>query len=78
MLFRSCLKFPKLETPITIFSGNQDERALPQEMLGWKNYTTNHFMTQEFRGGHFYFQGFEQDVAQRIIQNLADLNFISE
>jgi medium-chain acyl-[acyl-carrier-protein] hydrolase len=73
----TCLKFLKLNVPISIFAGKQDERALPQEMLGWRNFTTSHFMVQEYQGGHFYFQGLEQDIAQDIIQNLTHLNLVT-
>ncbi len=72
----TCLGFPKLKTPISIFSGTEDERAPVKEMLCWKDFTTSHFMAQKFAGGHFYFQGIEQNIAQRMIQSLTNLNLI--
>lgn len=74
----TCPHFPKLEIPISIFAGNQDKKVRPQEMRDWKYFTANIFTVQEYQGGHFYFQGFENDIAQGIIQNLTDLNLISD
>lgn len=62
--------FNKLDVPISIFSGISDEKALPNEMSKWKEFTLNKHFLNEFEGGHFYFQGKEEVVANKIIENI--------
>jgi medium-chain acyl-[acyl-carrier-protein] hydrolase len=43
-----------LNMPITAIGGSQDSFVLEEDLQAWKQYTSNSFECQMFKGGHFF------------------------
>ena len=44
-----------LACPLTVFGGDADHRASPDQLAAWQGHTDAPLRLRLFRGGHFYF-----------------------
>jgi myxalamid-type polyketide synthase MxaB len=56
-----------LDCPITAFGGESDREVKEQDLLGWRQHTTQAFRLQMFAGGHLFLEP-SQDALLKAIQ----------
>ena len=62
---------PPLSCPLTVFCGDIDHRALPEQLAQWQAYSKHPLQVRMFRGGHFYFS--DASVRAELLNELAHL-----
>lgn len=60
----------KFNFNISVFAGNEDELAQPEDMSCWKNYCAGQCDFYYFEGGHFYLHKFAEEITQIISDTL--------
>ncbi len=60
----------KFNFNISVFAGNKDELAQPEDMNCWKNYCAGQCNFYYFEGGHFYLHKFAEEITQIISDTL--------
>lgn len=63
-----------LSCPISVFGGRQDPQVPVTALDPWRALTSNRTTVRVFDGDHFYLWGREDEVAQAILGDLADLS----
>ena len=66
----------KLNVPLTIFCGLQDEIDPPAKMDSWRKYTSRKFSCHLFNGGHFFLNHFQSQLAHIVVSDLPVAEFI--
>ena len=62
---------PKLNCPITAFTGDNDPKATVDEVSAWAEHTVSDFDLSVFPGGHFFLAKHQQAVLKSISEKLA-------
>lgn len=55
----------KIETPILALMGSEEEQE--DKINNWKNFTSNSFASQIFKGNHFFIHEYPKELAQIIV-----------
>lgn len=61
-------KFTPFPFNITVFHGVNDPTVKEEEINAWQKYTTGHFESFSFEGGHFFIKN-KQDEILKVIEN---------
>ncbi len=59
-----------LEVPFSIYCGRDDERATPDELEDWKDYSSAECEIKLFDGGHFYINTHRHQVLEMLSRDL--------
>jgi medium-chain acyl-[acyl-carrier-protein] hydrolase len=59
-----------LECPISVFGGLQDHTVTHNELLAWRNQTTDRFDLKMLPGDHFFIQNSRSTIVQAINEDL--------
>jgi medium-chain acyl-[acyl-carrier-protein] hydrolase len=59
-----------LECPITVFGGRQDTEARFDELVAWRQHTSNSFQTQILPGDHFFIQSAQKQIVESVLRQL--------
>lgn len=62
---------PRLDCPITVFGGRDDERARREVLAPWREHTAAASCVHQFDGGHFYFN--DAAVRSRLLAEVSRL-----
>jgi len=58
-----------IDCPITVFSGEQDTIAPPEDMINWGRYTSRSCISHQLQGGHFFMLDTKyQQLAQLLVR----------
>lgn len=68
------LSGPDLSCPITAYVGDDDPKALVEEVRLWSRHTSGGFSLTVFPGGHFYLKDQAETVADAVSEQLMTLN----
>ncbi|MDD9945040.1 MAG: thioesterase domain-containing protein, partial [Myxococcales bacterium] len=61
---------PRLEFPITVFSGSADVSVRPEEVMAWREHTSKGFAARTFPGGHFLLNDYGAPILDSICEQL--------
>lgn len=59
-----------LACPITVLGGIEDAEVDHDDLLAWREYTTNSFAVQMFPGDHFFLRSVEKDILRILSASL--------
>lgn len=66
------LSAEKLDCPLTVFGGWQDQFLPPRTFYAWKDYTSRRFSLQMFPGDHFFFYRQPEPLLEAMIKELSN------
>jgi medium-chain acyl-[acyl-carrier-protein] hydrolase len=64
---------PPLDLPLSAFGGEDDDRATPAEVEGWRAHTSQAFSLRLYPGRHFFVHAERERVHAAILEDLAPL-----
>lgn len=74
-VYRSGLR---LQAPVSVFAGKNDDNKLPGQVDGWKNETARDCRVIWFEGGHFFVNTARDAVIRQLNTELVDIRTSSE
>jgi medium-chain acyl-[acyl-carrier-protein] hydrolase len=60
-----------LECPITVFGGREDPEARFEELMAWRQHTSDRFQTKIFPGNHFFIQSAQKQIVETVFRQLS-------
>ncbi|MDX2695319.1 thioesterase [Streptomyces ipomoeae] len=61
---------PKLNCPISVFTGDEDSRVTADEARAWERHTTGEFALRTFHGGHFFLADHQEDINAAVLDRI--------
>ncbi len=61
---------PKLNCPITVFTGDGDPRVSADEARAWEQHTTGEFALHTYHGGHFFLTEHQEDINAAVVDRI--------
>ncbi|HEY8978427.1 MAG TPA: alpha/beta fold hydrolase [Streptomyces sp.] len=61
---------PKLNCPITVFTGDADPRVSADEASAWEQHTTGEFTLRTYHGGHFFLTDHQEDINAVVLDRI--------
>jgi surfactin synthase thioesterase subunit len=65
---------PRMDIPITVMIGREDEYQSSEQTTGWQKETTRSCGVVEFAGGHFFLHSAQQPLLEQVNATLRALN----
>jgi medium-chain acyl-[acyl-carrier-protein] hydrolase len=61
---------PHLSCPVSAYCGDSDPEVNARELVAWSRVTSGEFRSRMFKGDHFYLQGANEELLERIREDL--------
>ncbi|MFF8960076.1 thioesterase II family protein [Streptomyces sp. NPDC014894] len=61
----------RIDTPITVLTGDADPRTSREEADAWKGHTTGEYDIHRFPGGHFFLANHQQSIMKIVSEQLS-------